>query len=49
MNPDVVIVLTAALVATAGSLLGAFLVLRRMSMLSVAISHAVLPGIVAAF
>ncbi|SEJ84136.1 manganese/zinc/iron transport system permease protein [Deinococcus reticulitermitis] len=46
---DLVIVLTAALVATAGSLLGVFLVLRGQSMLSDAISHAVLPGIVGAF
>ena len=46
---DLIIVLTAALVAVAGSLLGVFLVLRRQSMLSDAISHAVLPGIVGAF
>ncbi len=46
---DVVIVLTATLVAVAGSLLGVFLVLRRQSMLSDAISHAALPGIVGAF
>lgn len=49
MNPDLVIVLTACLVAIAGSLLGVFLVLRRLSMISDAISHSVLPGIVAAF
>ncbi|ACO47804.1 metal ABC transporter permease [Deinococcus deserti] len=49
MNPDVVIILTAALVAVAGSLLGVFLVLRRQSMMSDAISHSVLPGIVGAF
>lgn len=49
MNADLVIVLTACLVAVAGSLLGVFLVLRRLSMISDAISHSVLPGIVAAF
>lgn len=49
MSADLVIILTAALVATAGSLLGVFLVLRKQSMLSDAISHAVLPGIVGAF
>lgn len=46
---DFIIILTAALVAIAGSLLGVFLVLRGQSMLSDAISHAVLPGIVGAF
>ncbi|AFZ69649.1 metal ABC transporter permease [Deinococcus peraridilitoris] len=49
MNADLVIVLTACLVAVAGSLVGVFLVLRRLSMISDAISHSVLPGIVAAF
>lgn len=43
------IVLTGALVAASCGLLGSFLVLRRMSMLGDAISHAVLPGIVIAF
>lgn len=38
-----------ALSAVAASLLGNFLVLRRMSMLGDAISHAVLPGLAAAF
>lgn len=46
---DLIIVLSAALVALAGSLLGVFLVLRGQSMLTDAISHAVLPGIVGAF
>lgn len=49
MSADLIIVLTACLVAVAGSLLGVFLVLRRLSMISDAISHSVLPGIVAAF
>ncbi|MCB9244882.1 MAG: metal ABC transporter permease [Flavobacteriales bacterium] len=40
---------TAALVATSSSLLGCFLVLRRMVMFGDAISHAVLPGIVIAY
>ncbi len=43
------IVLTGALVAGACSLVGCFLVLRRLSMMGDAISHAILPGIVIAF
>jgi manganese/zinc/iron transport system permease protein len=42
------IILTGALVAASCGLLGCFLVLRRLSMLGDAISHAVLPGIVVA-
>ena len=43
------IILTGSLVAVTCGLLGCFLVLRRMSMVGDAISHAVLPGIVIAF
>ncbi len=43
------IVLVGSFVAAACALVGCFLVLRRMSMLGDAISHAVLPGIVIAF
>jgi manganese/zinc/iron transport system permease protein len=43
------IILTGALVAGGCGLVGCFLVLRRLSMLGDAISHAVLPGIVVAF
>lgn len=43
------IVLAGILCAVSSSLLGNFLVLRRMSMLGDAISHAVLPGLAAAF
>lgn len=43
------IILAGVLSAVASSLLGCFLVLRRMSMLGDAISHAVLPGLAAAF
>lgn len=43
------IVLTGALVAGACSLVGCFLVLRRLSLMGDAISHAILPGIVIAF
>ncbi|MBI2423284.1 MAG: metal ABC transporter permease [Candidatus Hydrogenedentes bacterium] len=43
------IMLIGALVSSACSLIGCFLVLRRLSMLGDAISHAVLPGIVIAF
>jgi manganese/zinc/iron transport system permease protein len=39
----------AAVVAAACALLGVFLVLRRMALISDAISHAILPGIVLAF
>jgi len=40
---------TGALAAVACAIIGSFLVLRRMSLMGDAISHAVLPGIVAAF
>ncbi|MFB9862164.1 metal ABC transporter permease [Rufibacter immobilis] len=43
------IIFTGALVAICCSLLGCFLILRRMAMVGDAISHAVLPGIVLAF
>ena len=49
MSADFVIVLTAVLVAVPCSVLGTLLVLRQMSMMGDAISHAVLPGIVVAF
>jgi len=43
------ILLTGALVASTCSIVGCFLVLRKMAMIGDAISHAVLPGIVIAF
>src|SRR5690606_28938608 len=43
------IILTGALIAVSCSLLGVFLMLRKMAMTGDAISHAVLPGIVIAF
>ena len=46
---DTGIVVIAAVSAMACALIGSFLVLRRMSMMGDAISHAVLPGIAAAF
>ncbi len=49
MSYDVVIVLTGMLVAAACALLGTFLILRKMAMLSDAISHAILPGLVAGY
>jgi manganese/zinc/iron transport system permease protein len=49
MSPAGWIILTGALAAGACSLVGCFLVLRRMAMLGDAISHAVLPGIAIAF
>jgi manganese/zinc/iron transport system permease protein len=48
-DPAVTIVAIGALVGIAATLLGTFLVLRRESMLSDAISHSVLLGIVAAY
>lgn len=49
MSPTTAILLTGVLCAAACSLLGAFLVLRRMSMMTDAISHAILPGLVAGY
>ncbi len=49
MSATVEIQLVAAVVATACVLPGVFLVLRRMALMSDAISHAVLPGIVLMF
>jgi manganese/zinc/iron transport system permease protein len=49
MNSDLWIIVTASLVAISSALLGSFLILRKMSMLGDAISHAVLPGLVIAF
>ncbi|TCZ80938.1 metal ABC transporter permease [Paenibacillus albiflavus] len=46
---DLWIILTGIVVSCACSLVGCFLVLRKMSMIGDAISHAVLPGIVIAF
>jgi manganese/zinc/iron transport system permease protein len=49
MSSGVVIILTGVLVASACAVLGCFLVLRKMAMLTDAISHAILPGIVVAY
>ena len=50
LNADALwIIATGAVTAAACAVLGTFLVLRRMSMMGDAISHAVLPGIAAAF
>lgn len=49
MSPSLEIQIIAALVAMACSLLGVFLILRKMVMMSDAIGHAILPGIVMAF
>ena len=46
---DFWIILTACIIAINSSLLGSFLVLRKMSLIGDALSHAVLPGIVIAF
>jgi manganese/zinc/iron transport system permease protein len=49
MSASLVIILTGVLVAVACALLGSFLLLRRMAMLADAISHAILPGLVAGY
>jgi hypothetical protein len=50
VNRDaLVIILTAGLLATACGVLGSFLVLRRQALMSDAVGHAVLPGIVLVF
>ncbi len=49
MSDAMAIILPAGLTATACCLLGPFLVLRRVALMGDAVSHAVLPGIVAAF
>lgn len=49
MSDELTIILTAGLVATACGLLGPFLILRRQALMSDAVSHAVLPGIVLVF
>jgi manganese/zinc/iron transport system permease protein len=49
MSSLLVILLTGALVAAACALLGAFLLVRKMAMMTDAISHAILPGIVAGY
>lgn len=46
---DFWIIMTGILVASCGALLGSFLLLRKMTMIGDAISHAVLPGIVIAY
>jgi manganese/zinc/iron transport system permease protein len=49
MTSTVAIVLTGVLVATACAIVGTFLILRKMAMMSDAISHAILPGLVAGY
>lgn len=49
MTPDLWVIITGVLAASALGLIGSFLVLRQNGMLGDAISHAVLPGLVLAF
>ena len=49
MTPTLAIALTAVFTAVSCAVLGAFLVLRKMTMVGDAISHAVLPGIAVAY
>jgi manganese/zinc/iron transport system permease protein len=46
---ELIIIITACLVAVSSSIIGCFLILRKMAMVGDAISHSVLPGIVIAF
>ncbi|MFL2582080.1 MAG: metal ABC transporter permease [Flavobacteriales bacterium] len=46
---DFWIIITACIIALNSSLLGSFLVLKKLSLIGDALSHAVLPGIVIAF
>lgn len=48
-NPELVIIIVGSLVGISCALVGSFLVLRKMSLIGDAISHAVLPGIAIAF
>ena len=49
MNPQLEIIITAVIVSSACALLGVFLVLRKMAMMTDAIAHSILLGIVLAF
>jgi manganese/zinc/iron transport system permease protein len=49
MSPELVIMLTGVFTAAACALIGSFLLLRRMAMMADAISHAILPGLVAGY
>jgi manganese/zinc/iron transport system permease protein len=49
VSSELAVPLTGVLVASACALLGSFLILRRMAMMSDAISHAILPGLVAGY
>lgn len=49
MSPTLMVAMVAVLAASACALAGVFLVLRRMGMMADAISHAILPGLVAGY
>ncbi len=49
MSPAMVILMTGILCASACAMLGSFLILRRAAMMSDAISHAILPGLVGGY
>jgi manganese/zinc/iron transport system permease protein len=48
-SSEIIIIMTGVMVAVSCSIVGSFLILRKMAMVGDAISHAVLPGIVIAF
>jgi manganese/zinc/iron transport system permease protein len=49
MSPELVVLLVGVFAATSCALIGVFLVLRKMAMMADAISHAILPGLVAGY
>ena len=49
MSPELTVMLVGVLTATSCALIGVFLVLRKMAMMADAISHAILPGLVAGY
>ena len=49
MSPELEILLVGVLAAASCAVIGCFLVLRKMAMMADAISHAILPGLVAGY
>ena len=49
MSPELTVILVGVFTASSCALIGSFLVLRKMAMMADAISHAILPGLVAGY
>lgn len=49
MSPELTVILVGVFAASSCALIGSFLVLRKMAMMADAISHAILPGLVAGY